>query len=390
MAAPMKRIGTLDMEYLTPKSCSVMPQRFIDDASVLQLLREALAQGANDIHINSDHPVIIEVDGDSKIITQRPIDWTEFQKIADVLRQKPGATNILQQQSDYDGQFPMSDHLGVRRRLRVSMTPTVNVRSARAARIVLRPMQEIPPMPDEIGMDEDFVLKLFPQSGAVYVIGSTGSGKTTTFASLFRYAAVTGKAYHGHLATYEAPPEYDLESLSSKHLWIIQTAINEAWGLSDFAQGVRNGMRCHPTAMMIGEVRDLETVKAVVESALTGHPVFGTVHASSPEVAFQRLLSRYPSEQRTSGLDDLIMTTEAIVAQRLVKKVGGGRLALREWIVFTEQFRDELLSLPDSRAVIAAIRAGVAKYGQSFETSARKAHDAGQISDQVLAANLKV
>lgn len=380
-------IGTMDMGIVEYKTFQYPPNRFMDKESILSLLRECLSHEPNDIHIHSDHPVIMEIDGAMIRATERPIDWSEFSAIADVLRQKDSATTILSQSQDYDGEFPMTDKDKVRRRLRVNMTGTTSVRNPQAAHIVLRPMQGKPPMPNEIGLDGPILQSLFPPKGAVYVIGPTGSGKTTTFASLFAYAALSGETpYHGHLATYESPPEYDLEGLSSPNLLITQTAIHAPWGLPDFATGIRNALRRHPCAVMIGEVRDLETVQAVVEAALTGHPVFGTVHADSPVVAFQRLLSRFPASQQSAGLYDLIMTTEVILAQRLVPRVGGGRIAVREYIVFNDMLRREMLQLGNPGEVAAMIARRTDEFGCSFSASARQLFDAGLIAEEDMMA----
>lgn len=352
---------------------------------VIALLRQALLQGANDIHINVGHPVIIESNNKMYKLTRRPLDMTEFDQIADVLRDKSSASMILAQEGSYDGMFVFVDAHGLRRRLRVNMTATTSVRLNKAASLVLRPMDETPPMPSDIGLPEELVKQMFPAKGAVYVIGPTGSGKTTTFASLFRYAAEVGGAYHGHLSCYESPPEFDLEGLSSEHLLITQVGIHQTWGLADFAEGVRNALRRHPSAMMIGEVRDYETVQAVIEAALTGHPVFGTVHADTPSIAFQRLLSRFPTQQQASGLFDLIQTTEVILAQRLINRKDGGRCAVREWIVFDDEMRQKLLSIgQDIGNLIKEINNMVEVKGCTFARSAQHLYDQGLIDEHEL------
>lgn len=364
---------------------SYRPNRIVTKDDVLAVLRQALHHGANDIHINIGHPVIIESNNRMYKITKRQLDATEFDQIADVLRDKTSASMILAQDGQYDGQFVFTDMAGSRRRLRVNMTATTSVRLSKAASMVLRPMEEKPPMPSDIGLPEELVKKMFPAKGAVYVIGPTGSGKTTTFASLFRYAAQMGGMYHGHLACYESPPEFDLEGLSSEHLLITQVGIHQTWGLQNFADGVRNALRRHPSAMMIGEVRDYETVQAVIEAALTGHPVFGTVHADTPSIAFQRLLSRFPVQQQNSGLYDLIQTTEVILAQRLINRKDGGRCAVREWIVFDNAMRQKLLAIgTNTGALIEEINRMVEAHGCTFARSAQQLYEQGVIAEEEL------
>lgn len=377
------RPGTLDASLLARKLSGMRPERYTETGAIQDLLREGLAHDPSDIHIVSGHPVLLEVNGDMVRITDHVLEWVEFENIARVLRDKEGATVVLSQGGDYDDAFTMMDIHGKKRRLRVNMSAITSLRSKQAAHLVLRPLQDIPPSVEELGIPTELLERCFPSRGAVYVIGPTGSGKTTLFASLIRHAAETGCGGHGHLATYESPPEFDLEGLSSKHLLITQVAIGATWGLPTFAYGGRNAMRRHPCMIMIGEVRDYETVLACVEACLTGHPVQATTHADNPALAFQRLVTRYPAEQQRAGLYDLIMTTEVIVAQRLVKARAGGRVAIREWVAFDTQMRRKLLSLPDAPAVIAAIQDMVEAGGHSFSQSAKEMVASGTITEEV-------
>lgn len=377
------RPGTLDVPLLPRLTASKARDRYAEKADIQDLLREALEHKPSDIHIVSGHPVLLEINGEFGRLTDHALEWAEFENVARLLRDKEGATTILSQGLDYDDSFTMVDATNARRRLRVNMTAISSLRARQSASLVLRPLSDIPPTVGDLGIPEELLSRCFPSRGCVYVIGPTGSGKTTLFASIIRHAAETGCAGSGHLATYESPPEFDLEALSSKYLLITQVAINSTWGLSTFADGGRNAMRRHPCIIMIGEVRDYETVAACVEASLTGHPVLATTHADSPALAFQRLVTRYPAAQQRAGLYDLIMTTEVIIAQRLVKARHGGRTAVREWIAFDTAMRRKLLAQPDAQAVVAAIQEMVDEHGRSFVTSAKMLVAEGLITEEV-------
>ena len=387
------RIGTLDLPALTWTTPSRQRNRYTEKLDAIELIQEALAHNPSDIHINCGHPVVLEIHGDMYRITDHELEWAEFENIARVVRDKEGATSILSQGEDYDGPFVVSTndpvHGRIRRRLRVNMTALDSIRATQSGSFVMRPLQDKPPTAEEIGLPKELLDRCFPERGGVYVIGPTGSGKTSTFASLVRYAAENGEHYRGHWATYESPPEFDLEALSSKHLLITQVAVHSKWGLPNFEDAVRNAMRRHPVAILIGEIRDYETVSAVVEASLTGHPVFGTVHADNPATAFQRLITRYPASQMTAALYDLITTTEVIIAQRLIKRLDGTRVAIREWVVFDDDVRKRLLLMNSVGEVTTAIMSLVDTHGQSFKTSAIQLLQAGVISDVVAAPYLK-
>lgn len=387
------RIGTLDLPELQWKTSARPRNRYTERLDAVELIQEALAHEPSDIHINCGHPIILEIHGDMFRLTNHELEWAEFENIARVVRDKEGATSVLSQGEDYDGPFVVATNDltsgKIRRRLRVNMTALDSIRAQQSGSFVMRPLQDKPPTAQEIGLPQELLDHCFPERGGVYVIGPTGSGKTSTFASLVRYAAESGNHYHGHWATYESPPEFDLEGLSSKHLLITQVAIHSKWGLPSFSDAVRNAMRRHPAAILIGEIRDYETVSAVVEASLTGHPVFGTVHADNPATAFQRLITRYPAAQMNAALYDLIGTTEVIIAQRLVKRLDGRRVAIREWVIFDDDVRKRLLRLNTTGEVVMEIMGLVETHGRSFRQSAIQLVQEGQISDLVAAPFLK-
>src|ERR1035437_3271986 len=212
------RAGTLDAPLLPLKTNAQFRARYTSNADIIELFREALVHKPSDIHINSEHPVLLEIHGQLHRLTEHALEWTEFENIARVLRDKEGATTLLSQGKDYDDAFALTDAYGVRRRLRINMTATTSIRSSQSASLVLRPMDDTPPTVQELGIPQSLLDLCYPKEGAVYVIGPTGSGKTTLFASLIRNAAETGCAWKGHMTTYESPPEFDLAALSSKHM----------------------------------------------------------------------------------------------------------------------------------------------------------------------------
>jgi len=161
------RSGALDAPLLTNLTGAPPRTRYTEIVDVLELLREALAHDPSDIHINSGEPVILEIHGRLCRLTGHALEWTEFENIARVLRDKEGATTMLSQGQDYDDSFTMTDKKGTRRRLRVNMTPTKSIRSNQTASLVLRPMMDKPPLPQELGLPEELLARCYPREGAV-------------------------------------------------------------------------------------------------------------------------------------------------------------------------------------------------------------------------------
>jgi len=140
-------------------------------------------------------------------------------------------------------------------------------------------------------------------------------------------------------------------------------------------------MRRAPGLCVIGELRDQETIRAAVELSLTGHPVFGTVHAKDVAAIMRRMISRFPEQERATAIYDLVDTSRFMMAQKLVPTVDGKRTAARSWLRFTEQVRDTLMDLTDMGRVTQRVAEFVREEGHTFAAEADRLLAAGLISE---------
>src|SRR4029079_6104160 len=134
--------------------------------------------------------------------------------------------------------------------------------------------------------------------------------------------------------------------------------------LPSFAAGVRNALRRKPRLILVGEARDPETIGAVMEAAMTGHPVYTTLHSNSVAETVRRLVVSFPPEERQGRTIDIIETVRLIISQRLVPTGDGKRVALREYLVFDEDVRDILLDT-DVTVISNAVRRLVRERGKT-------------------------
>ena len=130
-------------------------------------------------------------------------------------------------------------------------------------------------------------------------------------------------------------------------------------------------MRRKPGLILIGEMRDEATIRAGVEASLTGHPVYATVHATDVPSVMRRLISRFPVNDRATAIYDIVDTARMIMAQRLVKGIDGKLIAVREYLKFTDQIREELASLDQMGKVTGVIAKIVEEQGHSFRKEAK-------------------
>jgi twitching motility protein PilT len=187
----------------------------------------------------------------------------------------------------------------------------------------LRPLPEDPPLPKEIGFGEIAIKTIASYtSGLIMLSGPTGSGKTTSIASFIRAINETQTV---KIVTIEDPIEYGFKNVKAE---IVQREVGT--DCRNFAVGTRDAMRQSPNILVVGEVRDGETAKAVFYAAETGHLVLATIHADKVLEIPSRLLNLLPTEDKAHGRYVLAKVTKAFVSQRLLRLREGGRIAARE------------------------------------------------------------
>jgi len=214
---------------------------------------------------------------------------------------------------------------------------------AEGAQVVLRHIPSEPPALEDIGFPEQLMEEFTLQQGAFIIAGETGSGKTNTFAACIQYVLTHDTPIRGNIVTCESPVEYLCTGIKSDHCIIAQSEIPRH--LPSFEVGVRNAMRRKPALVVIGEVRDAETIQAAVEDGNTGHPVYGTVHAANSGMVTQRMIQRYPTYAQHQAFTDVVQISRLLMSQTLVARAGGGRVCLRDWLVLTPDRQEELLRI---------------------------------------------
>ena len=140
---------------------------------------------------------------------------------------------------------------------------------------------------------------------------------------------------HRKILTYEAPIEFVFDNVEKISSIVSQSEIPRH--LPSFAAGVRNALRRKPRLILVGEARDAETISAVMEAAMTGHPVYTTLHSNNVAETIRRLVITFPAEERQGRTIDIIETVRLIISQRLLPTIDGKRVALREYLIFDEK-----------------------------------------------------
>jgi len=361
------------------------PTRF-SARDVDKLLGYCSRINASDITLQTDELVIVEVYGRLHKISKHKLSNSEVGDILNAIYGPNGTAQILSG-LDVDTHYEFRPTRTERYRYRVNGTGC-QVAGHHAIQLTLRTIPSDPPPLKDMELPPDIVEAIAPQEGVVYVTGATGSGKTTLLASIIGEIAKDPES-HRKILTYESPIEFVYDAIDKPTAVVSQSEIPRH--LPSFAAGVRNALRRVPRLILVGEARDQETIAAVLEAALTGHPVYTTLHTTGVPETIRRLVGTFPRDERIGRTIDIIETLRLIIWQKLVPTVDGKRVALREYLIFNEEVRNILLEA-DPNEVTAITRRLVREKGQPMIVDVKKKFADGIISERdfkILSAGTK-
>jgi twitching motility protein PilT len=282
-----------------------------------KLLSACIKQGASDIHIAVGQPPVFRLHGrlrklETKVLT--PDDTVALMKsiAPDRCQQE------LQQKGGSDFGFAFGD-MG---RFRVSI-----FKQRGNVGMVLRQIPNDLLTPAQLGLPEVCLKLALRPRGLFLVTGPTGSGKSTTLASMINFINET---VDHHIITIEDPIEFYHYHKKST---VNQREIHNDVG--SFSEAIRRALRQDPDVILVGEMRDLETIEAAITAAETGHVVFGTLHTNSAQGTVNRIIDAFPGNLQDQIRTQLSTALIAVVAQTLLPRIGGGRLAAYEILVVT-------------------------------------------------------
>ena len=281
------------------------------------LLDLMVDQRASDLHLQVGQPPTLRLSGSMTPIDGPPITPSDTERLMQAITPDAHISDVkLKGGADFALAF------GDKARFRVSV-----LKSKANYGMVLRQIpQKILGLRD-IGLPDKFRELLNRPRGLILVTGPTGSGKSTTLASMVNYINETRD---GHIITIEDPIEY-----YHGHKRCIVTQREVPVDVPSFSEAIRRGLRQDPDIIMVGEMRDLETIEAAVSAAETGHLVFGTLHTNGAAKTVDRIVDAFPANTKDIIRTQLASSLVGVISQVLCKKIGGGRIAAYEIMVNT-------------------------------------------------------
>jgi len=289
---------------------------------ITKLLNFAVKSGASDLHLTAGMPPMIRVDGDMRRIDLPMMDHkTVHALIYDIMTDK--------QRKDYEEFLETDFSFEVPDLARFRVNAFIQNRGAAA---VFRTIPaEVLPM-EKLGMGKIFEqISSFPR-GLIVVTGPTGSGKSTTLAAMIDF--INNTRYE-HILTIEDPIEFVHQS---KKCLVNQREVHR--DTLGFNEALRSALREDPDIILVGELRDQETIRLALTAAETGHLVFATLHTTSAAKTIDRIVDVYPAAEKAMVRSMLSESLQAVISQALLKKVGGGRVAAHEIMLGTPAIRN--------------------------------------------------
>jgi len=315
---------------------------------ITELLAFSNKQGASDLHLSAGLPPMIRVDGDIRRINVPPMDHKDVHSlIYEIMNDKQRRDFEEFLETDFSFEVP-----GVAR-FRVNA-----FNQNRGAGAVFRTIPSKVLTMEDLGMGQVFRdIAMLPR-GICLVTGPTGSGKSTTLAAMLDY--VNDNKYE-HILTIEDPIEFVHQS---KKCLVNQREVHR--DTLGFNEALRSALREDPDIILVGELRDLETIRLALTAAETGHMVFGTLHTSSAAKTIDRIVDVFPAEEKSMVRSMLSESLQAVVSQTLLKKVGGGRVACHEIMRGTPAIRN-LIREDKIAQMYSAIQTGGAQGMQTLD-----------------------
>lgn len=315
------------------------------------LVKLAFKNKASDIHLRSDEAPLFRIRGDLVPIQAKPLKSSDIQAIIHILLADDKARAQFANADEHDGSYEIKDFC----RLRYNF-----FRYQGRWGIILRLIKMEIPTVEGLGLAPVLNDIALQQRGLILLTGETGSGKSTTLAAMINHVNQHDPA---HIITIEDPVEYQHTQMKSR---ITQREIGV--DTSTFATGLRSALRQDPDIILIGEMRDVETISIALKAAETGHTVFSTVHTTDATSTIGRIISMFPASEQADVAKRLAENLYATISQRLLKGAKGGLVAAQEIMINSPGIKECIIGEEDMSQMLKIIARGKTRDGMGPQT----------------------
>ena len=345
---------------LFPNEPSVFQGKDVD-----KILLHTTPLGTSDVTIQTNCPIIAEIYGRLVPITRHKLNYNEVIEMLNFITKSDGAFSHIMQSKAWDIAHEVKPDRNTRLRFRVNATG-IQTEGQTGIQITLRTIPSMPPSLDTMELPNQILDNRAPKQGMVLVTGATGSGKSTLLASIIRDLLEDPES-NRKILTYEQPIEFVYDDVIAPAASIAQTQIPDM--LPDFTEALRNALRRKPAVILVGEMRDRETIAEGITASMTGHLLYSTVHTNGVADTVRRMINAFTKEEQHSRGVDIVSSLRMIVSQMLLPSTDGKRVALREYLVMNDDIAQEMMENIDNLASIT--RRLLKVHGRTFLDDAK-------------------
>ena len=331
--------------------------------NITELLAISVKNNASDLHLSSGLPPLIRVDGDIRRLNMPSLN---HQQVLALIYESMND----RQRVEYDTHMEVDFSFEKEGLARFRVNAFVQNRGASA---VFRAIPSNVLSLDEINAPQICKDIIRQPTGIILVTGATGSGKSTTLAAMIDYLNTHERM---HILTVEDPIEFVHKN---KQCLIHQREVQR--DTNSFSKALRSALREDPDVILVGELRDLETIRLAITAAETGHLVFATMHTNSAPKTIDRIIDAFPAGEKSMVRSMLSESLRAVIAQRLIKRVNGGRIAAHEIMVGVPAIRN-LIREDKVSQMFSVIQTGQHHGMQTMEQCLQRLINHGEITQQ--------
>lgn len=336
---------------------------------------------ASDIKFSPVHPVYLRINGQWHTVTRRSPSVAEMAALVDAASRIPTTSARAMSGNRVDFGYEIMKEAGNRRggswRFRSNVT-ACSLGSSSGLVLTLRSIPDRLPDLSDLGVLPELAEHLFPDNGMVSIAGVMGSGKTTTIAAIMKEIRTR---FRKSLLTIEKPIEFDFTRIEGALGPVEQIEVPGM--IESFKEGIISATRKASDVLLVGETNDRETMEAMIHAGEVGIAVYHTIHTQSVSAIPSRIIHQFPADEAAGIAVSYLSSARVMIQQRLLPRVGGGRVALREWLVLDDHMRQTLIDLPMER-IQPVLEQMVREHGRSMLTEAQDAYTNGLIDKDAL------
>jgi twitching motility protein PilT len=342
-----------------------VPAEVRREPEVNKLFRLVMKHEASDLHLKVGQPPMLRMRGDIVRAQMRPLTQEDMERLL-LPNLSAKHRKILEEEGGVDFSYVVgADEC----RFRVSL-----FKQRGRLSLVSRRVNNVIPVFKDLGLPDSIEQLCHFSEGMVILAGVTGSGKSTTIASMLDYI---NEREPLHILTIEDPIEF---TFADKKAYINQREIG--LDTKDWHKALKDAVRQDPDVILVGELRDIDTFEAAVHAAETGHLVFGTIHASSAATTINRILDLFPPDKHNAIRQALANNLKSVVAQKLIKGLKKGRVPTNEIMIVNPTIRKLIIEGQDNK-LLDAIRIGFLEGMVDFTENLRQLVDRGDVDKSI-------